>query len=185
MTVQNSVAVRNAQLDAIETAIGTTPKFQFYTGDQPASCASAATGTKLVEIPLASDWASAASGGSKAFSGVPLTTTALAGGTCGHYRIVDAAGTTCHEQGAVAQNWAPNTAYALSAKRANGGKIYQCTTAGTSAGSGGPTGTGTGISDGTAVWSYVTTADMTIDNAVLEPGQAVQVTGFTKTAPGA
>lgn len=34
-------------------------------------------------------------------------------------------------------------------------KVYKCTTAGTSAGSGGPTGTGSGIVDGTCVWAYV------------------------------
>lgn len=52
--------------------------------------------------------------------------------------------------------WAPSTAYSLNAVRINdSGKAYVCTTAGTSAGSGGPTGTGTGITDGTAVWSWV------------------------------
>ena len=34
-------------------------------------------------------------------------------------------------------------------------KIYICTTSGTSAASGGPTGDGTSISDGTCVWDYV------------------------------
>jgi hypothetical protein len=38
------------------------------------------------------------------------------------------------------------------------GKLYRCTTAGTSASSGGPTGTGTSITDGTAVWEYYTKA---------------------------
>lgn len=37
-------------------------------------------------------------------------------------------------------------------------KGYVCTTAGTSAGSGGPTGTGGSISDGSVVWSYVTSS---------------------------
>lgn len=35
-------------------------------------------------------------------------------------------------------------------------KFYKCTTGGMAAGSGGPTGTGTGIVDGTVVWDYVT-----------------------------
>lgn len=34
-------------------------------------------------------------------------------------------------------------------------KVYRCITAGTSAGSGGPTGTGAGITDNTATWEYV------------------------------
>jgi uncharacterized phage protein gp47/JayE len=51
--------------------------------------------------------------------------------------------------------WASGTAYAAGALRSNGGKIYLCTVAGTSAGSGGPTGTGTAIVDNTATWRYI------------------------------
>jgi hypothetical protein len=52
--------------------------------------------------------------------------------------------------------WATSTAYALNAQVSAGGNVYKCTTAGTSASTGnGPTGTGTGITDGTAVWAYV------------------------------
>jgi hypothetical protein len=39
-----------------------------------------------------------------------------------------------------------------------GGNLYRCTTAGTSASSVGPRGTGTSITDGTAVWTYHTKA---------------------------
>jgi hypothetical protein len=135
MAVQYSTSVRNAMLDTIESTIGTAARLQIWTGSQPANCATAASGTKLVDVTLASDWAAAASSGSKAFNNTPISTTAVAAGTCGYYRIVDNAGTTCHEQGSV-----------------------------TATGGGG---------------------DMTIDNAVLANGQAVQITGFTKTAPGA
>ena len=51
--------------------------------------------------------------------------------------------------------WTPSTAYSLNDVVNNDGNMYVCTTAGTSAGSGGPTGTGTGIADGTAVWDFV------------------------------
>lgn len=37
----------------------------------------------------------------------------------------------------------------------NGGNIYQCITAGTSAGTGGPSGTGSNITDGTVHWKYL------------------------------
>ncbi len=53
--------------------------------------------------------------------------------------------------------WVISTAYTVGQYRSNGGNLYRCTTAGTSAGSGGPTGTGIGIADGTAVWSYYNT----------------------------
>ncbi|QDP20673.1 hypothetical protein [Bradyrhizobium cosmicum] len=101
MSIQLSVAARNARLDAIETAIGTAAKLQMYTGSMPASCATAASGTKLLEDTLASDWAANASSGSKSFNGTPIAGTALAGGTAGYFRIVDSAGTTCHMQGTI------------------------------------------------------------------------------------
>lgn len=51
--------------------------------------------------------------------------------------------------------WAVSTAYSLNTFAYANGNVYQCTQAGTSAASGsGPSGTGTGISDGTAKWSY-------------------------------
>lgn len=54
--------------------------------------------------------------------------------------------------------WAASTAYALGALVTNGGNLYKVTTAGTSAGSGGPTGTGATIADNTVVWAYVSAA---------------------------
>lgn len=117
MTVQLSDAVRNAMVNAYETAIGTAPKLQLRTGAPPANCAAAATGTLLAELTLPSDWQNAASGG----SGTKLGTwsgTGIAAGTMGHYRIVDTAGTTCHDQGTVGTSGADlivdNTSIAIS-----------------------------------------------------------------------
>lgn len=50
--------------------------------------------------------------------------------------------------------WAPATAYTVGAQVSNAGRYFVCTVSGTSAGSGGPTGVGTGIVDGTATWDY-------------------------------
>lgn len=101
MAQQFSVAVRNAQADAWETAMGTAAKIQIRTGSPPANCAAAATGTLLAEFTLASDWASAASAGAKSLNGLPVSVTSTATGTIGHYRFTDNAGTTCHEQGTI------------------------------------------------------------------------------------
>jgi hypothetical protein len=51
--------------------------------------------------------------------------------------------------------WAASTVYNTGDTRNNGGRLYTVTTGGTSASSGGPTGTGTGIVDNTVRWSYV------------------------------
>lgn len=101
MALQASTTVRNAMLDAIETAAGVSARLVIYSGAVPASCAAAETGTLLVKYILASDWAAAASGGSKSFNNTPLSVAAAAGGTAGHFRLLDSLETTCHLQGTV------------------------------------------------------------------------------------
>lgn len=101
MTVQQSVAVRNAKLDAWETTIGTSPVLRIRTGAQPANCAAARSGTVLATLTLPSDWMAAASSGSKAMSGTWSDSSADATGTAAHYEIMDSTVTTCHEQGTV------------------------------------------------------------------------------------
>lgn len=52
--------------------------------------------------------------------------------------------------------WVATTAYVAGQRVINdSGKVYRCTTAGTSAGSGGPTGTTSAITDGSVVWEYL------------------------------
>lgn len=100
MTRQFSTTVRNNWGDSFETSVGTAPKVQLRTGAPPANCAAADSGTLLNEIPLPSDWLSAAASGTKSLLGT-WQANAVAAGTAGHYRIKDTAGTTCHEQGTV------------------------------------------------------------------------------------
>ena len=100
MSLQYSGAVRDAQLDAVETVVGTSPKLQLRTGAPPADCAAADSGTLLCEITLPSDWMAAASGGSKAKSGT-WTGTGAAAGNAGHFRVKNTAGSTTHAQGTV------------------------------------------------------------------------------------
>lgn len=51
--------------------------------------------------------------------------------------------------------WLISTGYVVGDLVVNGGNAYECTVAGTSAGAGGPTGTGGAIVDGTVTWKYV------------------------------
>lgn len=102
MAVKWSSTVRNAVLDAWETAIGTSAVVKFYTGSAPSAVGDSATGTLIATFNLGSDWADAASNGSKAFASVPLSVTAAASGTLGYYRIA-ASGGTVHEQGSITE----------------------------------------------------------------------------------
>lgn len=51
--------------------------------------------------------------------------------------------------------WLALTGYSIGQKRINGAQAYKVTASGTSAASGGPTGTGTGIVDGTVTWESI------------------------------
>lgn len=54
--------------------------------------------------------------------------------------------------------WAPSTVVVPGRLRHNGGNVYECTAGGTTASSGGPSGTGSSIADGpSVVWRYVST----------------------------
>lgn len=101
MAVQLSTAVRNARLDAIETTIGTSAVLKIRTGAQPATCATADSGTVLASMTLPSDWMAAAASGSKALSGTWQDASADNTGTAAHWRLYASDGTTCHAQGTV------------------------------------------------------------------------------------
>lgn len=102
MSIQFSVAVRNARLDAIESTIGTSPILKIRSGAAPANCATADSGTVLATLTLPSDWMAAASNGTKAMSGTWSDADGVdATGTAAHFRIYASDGTTCHMQGTV------------------------------------------------------------------------------------
>jgi hypothetical protein len=199
MTVQRSVAVRDAKNDVEETTIGTSPILQLRTGAQPANCAAAATGTLLGSSSLPSDWLTNSSAGTKSKNGT-WAGTASAAGTVGHYRILDSTGTTCHQQGTVFQTVSINTS-AITA--ANSNVLTFAATTGVVVGM---LATGTGVAANSTVLATTATTvtlsaastagvasgvaisfggDMNIDNAVLAVSQAYTVTAYSFTAAAA
>lgn len=102
MALQFSTSVRNAILDAIETTVGTSAVIKIRTGAAPSDCGTADSGSVLATFSLGSDWAAAASSGSKALNSTPLSTTASGTGTAAHFRLYASNGSTCHVQGTVA-----------------------------------------------------------------------------------
>ena len=101
MSLQYSTTLRNAQLDAIETAIGASAILKIRSGAAPATVATADSGTVLATFNLPSDWMAGAASGSKAKSGTWEESSADASGTAAHFRLYASDGTTCHMQGTV------------------------------------------------------------------------------------
>ena len=101
MALQYSVAIRNGQLDSLETTIGTDAILKIRTGAQPADVATADSGTALATLQLPSDWMAAAASGVKAKSGTWEDLSADATGIAAHFRVYASDGTTAHIQGSV------------------------------------------------------------------------------------
>jgi hypothetical protein len=106
MAVSTSTAVKNARLDAISSTWGASPKLRLYAGTPPANAAAAlSSNSLLVEVTITPAAASNAIkdmlGGAKSGTGAAAAGT---GTTATFYRVYDSGGTTCHEQGTVAQS---------------------------------------------------------------------------------
>lgn len=77
-------------------------------------------------------------------------------------------GWPCSTAGWLAPAWVLSTAYSVPGHVVtnDSGKMYELVTAGTSALSGGPTGTGSAITDGTCVWNYIGVKAVFVTSAV-------------------
>lgn len=181
--MQTSARVSNAMLDAAETATGTAPTFRIYSGPLEANTAAAATGTLLASLAAPSDWMANAANRQKALAAA-ISGTAAAGGLAGHYRIVASDGTVDYA-GLVSEPWAANKAYVVGQQVHLNNRVYVATAAGTSASSGGPTGTTTGIVDGGVTWNYAGPQEVTFDNTNWNTGQTLNLTSYTWTGPAA
>ncbi len=96
MTLRLSTALRNALVDATEVLIDTgsgQALLEVYTGSGPAGPDASATGTKLLSFSFQDPAFGAASSGSATMDSTPaMTTTGLANGTAGWFRILNPAG---------------------------------------------------------------------------------------------
>lgn len=177
------VDIRNAQAATVESVIGTAPIVRAFQGSAPAAL-SDAPGTLVAEGALPSDWLGAPSTGVVSKSGT-WELTGEADGNINYVRFYDSTGTTAYLQlsaGFASTAWAPSTAYTVGQKVNLGGNVYVCATSGTSASSGGPTGTGSGITDGTVTWNYLhAVPEAAFDNINVANGQTVEIQTFTYT----
>lgn len=179
--MQYSVAIRNARAQSDEDVIGTEPIARIIDGDMPANCAAADAGTVLAEITAPSDWQSDPSGGAVGILGTWQDPSADASGKARYFRIYESTGTTCHAQCLVSEAWAEDSVYALNDQVNNGANVYICVTAGTSDSSGGPTGTGSGITDNTAEWDYVGPVGMVVADVNIGATEPFNITSLNRT----
>jgi len=89
MTTGYVATLRNAQLDAITTAVGNAGKLQIYDGARPATGGTATN--KLAEFTLGTPFAPAAAAGVLS-PNLPANTTGLLAGTATWFRITTGAG---------------------------------------------------------------------------------------------
>lgn len=93
MTLRYNATLRNAQATAIATEAGSGAQIKIYTGTQPASVATAPTGTLLGTLVVSGTFGTA-TGGVLTFATVTSDTSADTGGTAGYFRIMKSDGTT-------------------------------------------------------------------------------------------
>lgn len=91
MPLRIDTNARNAAADAIAALVGTGGTLKIYTGSQPATPATTATGTLLATVTLGA-WGSASSG--TAAGADPASVNAVATGTAGWFRAASSGGTT-------------------------------------------------------------------------------------------
>ena len=91
MTISYSTTLRNARMDAITTAIGTSGLFRIYDGTKPAPGGTATT--LLAELALSATAAAAAAAGVLTFSAITQDASANGTGTATWFRIVTSGGT--------------------------------------------------------------------------------------------
>jgi len=142
-----------------------------YSGTQPASPETALSGNTVLVSWVFSNVAFAlptfsAGAQSALASFVAASVAPAAGGTATFARATPPA-------------WQNSHAYALDAGVSNGGNIYQVQIAGTSASSGGPSGTAANIVDGSVTWAYVGPGPALMDYTVGTSGTDIIVGNTT------
>ncbi|WP_020467881.1 hypothetical protein [Zavarzinella formosa] len=89
-----AVTLKNAKLDAITTAIGTSGLLRIYSGTQPTNPDTALSGnTVLAELALSSTFAAGASGGVLTASSISSDTSADNTGTATFFSLLTSGGT--------------------------------------------------------------------------------------------
>lgn len=106
MAIKHSATLRNAQADAVTTAVGNAGLLRIYSGTRPANVAAAITGTLLAEVTLGSPFAPGAAAGVLSPTVPQSDVSADSTGTATHYRLWKSDGTTAVQDGDVSTSGA-------------------------------------------------------------------------------
>lgn len=182
-----SLALANTQATALITALNGGSAIT-YSGAMPATPETTATGTVLATNALPATFGTTSNG---VVTVAAITAVAATGtGIPGYIRLLSS-GAAAQIDLQVAPAWGASLAVAVGTYCVNGSNYYKCLTAGTTASTGGPTGTAvSGITDGTAVWGYVgataTAAgvDVTTTATQITAGSTWTLSPATITLPG-
>lgn len=185
--MQESIVLRTnriSQIGLILTGQGGLPLLKIFGADPPLNCASADPGSLLCTITLPPIPLGAANGVASML-GVWSGTVANSG-FAQSFRLYDAI-PVCHVQGFCSEAWIASTTYATNQNASNANGVYSCTTGGVSSSVGiGPSGTGSGIVDGSAVWTFLApAAEMVLGSTNLLPGLVLPVQSFSIVAANA
>lgn len=175
-TAQNTASTAVAAAGALSNS-GT---LVLLSGTMPATPETALSGNTT----LATGTFAATAFGTPSFSGGNMQATATFTGNVNpavnggatfarHYK---SDGTTVIADYTVGSAWVASNVTAVGQYCTNGGNTYQATAAGTTAASGGPTGTGASIVDGTVTWKYIGAGqlfDILMGNCNVQVGTAV------------
>lgn len=179
MAVTYPLNVKTSRMTAVKTALGTDGKLEIGT---------TGLATLVATVPLGAGgtvtngvWTLLSASASD--SSADVTARISEARLCSSVNADVVTGLSVGLSSSAAPAWAGTTAYVLGDFVTNGANQYKCTTAGTSAASGGPTGQGTGITDGTVVWDYcaIANADIQVNNVDVTLGEAVQIDSATIT----
>lgn len=185
--MQESVALRTlrvAQINTILTAQGGLPLLKIFGSDPPLNVAAADPANLLCTITLPASPLSASNGVASMIGN--WAGSATNGGYAQSFRLYDSA-LGCHVQGFCSEPWQPSTTYSSGQNISNINGVYSCAGPGVSASVGvGPSGTGTSIVDGGAVWSFLwPVPEMVFGTTSLSPGLNLPVQSFSISAANA
>lgn len=180
-TAQNTASIALAAA----AALSNSGSLVLLSGAMPATPETALSGNTTLATAAYSATAfgapSYSSGNMQAAGSFTANVNPVANGGCVFARHYKSDGTTVIADYTVGSAWIASNVTAVGQYCTNGGNTYRCTAAGTTAASGGPTGTGTGIADGTVTWDYVGAGqlfDILMGNCNVQVGTAV---AFTQT----